>query len=42
MAAITLDRVSKDYAGAVAAVREVSLDIEDGAFAVLVGPSGCG
>jgi sn-glycerol 3-phosphate transport system ATP-binding protein len=42
MAGITLDRVSKDYAGGVAAVREVSADIPDGAFAVLVGPSGCG
>jgi sn-glycerol 3-phosphate transport system ATP-binding protein len=42
MAAVTLDRVSKTYAGATTAVREVSLDIPDGAFAVLVGPSGCG
>jgi sn-glycerol 3-phosphate transport system ATP-binding protein len=42
MADIALDRVSKAYAGGVAAVQEVSLDIPDGAFAVLVGPSGCG
>jgi sn-glycerol 3-phosphate transport system ATP-binding protein len=42
MAGIVLDRVCKDYAGAAAVVQEVSLDIPDGAFAVLVGPSGCG
>ncbi len=42
MAGIVIDRVSKVYAGGVAAVNEVSVDIPDGAFAVLVGPSGCG
>jgi sn-glycerol 3-phosphate transport system ATP-binding protein len=42
MAAITLERVSKEYAGRVPAVQDVTLDIPDGAFAVLVGPSGCG
>jgi len=42
MAGISIDRVSKVYAGGVSAVREVSVDIPDGAFAVLVGPSGCG
>jgi sn-glycerol 3-phosphate transport system ATP-binding protein len=42
MAGITIDRVSKVYAGGVSAVRAVSADIPDGTFAVLVGPSGCG
>ncbi|QYK40407.1 MAG: sn-glycerol-3-phosphate ABC transporter ATP-binding protein UgpC [Paracoccaceae bacterium] len=42
MAGIAIEKVSKVYAGGVAAVREVSVDIPDGAFAVLVGPSGCG
>ncbi len=43
MAQVTLDNVSKTYAGAAAhAVRNISLDIGDGEFVVLVGPSGCG
>jgi sn-glycerol 3-phosphate transport system ATP-binding protein len=42
MAGIAIERVSKVYAGGVSAVREVSVDIPDGCFAVLVGPSGCG
>jgi multiple sugar transport system ATP-binding protein len=42
MAQVKLDRVSKIYPGGVAAVREVSLDIADREFVVLVGPSGCG
>jgi sn-glycerol 3-phosphate transport system ATP-binding protein len=42
MAGIVIDRVSKVYAGGVSAVRDVSVDIPDGTFAVLVGPSGCG
>ncbi|HMO06329.1 MAG TPA: sn-glycerol-3-phosphate ABC transporter ATP-binding protein UgpC, partial [Paracoccaceae bacterium] len=42
MAGIAIDRVSKIYSGGVTAVREVSVDIPDGSFAVLVGPSGCG
>jgi multiple sugar transport system ATP-binding protein len=41
MAAIRLDHVSKDY-GSVRAVDDVSLQIADGEFLVLVGPSGCG
>ena len=41
MARITLDRVTKAF-GAVKAVDDVSLEVRDGEFLVLVGPSGCG
>jgi multiple sugar transport system ATP-binding protein len=37
-----LDQVEKAYPGGVKAVDELSLDIADGEFMVLVGPSGCG
>jgi multiple sugar transport system ATP-binding protein len=42
MAQITLDQVDKVYAGGVKAVNQLSLEIRDGEFMVLVGPSGCG
>jgi multiple sugar transport system ATP-binding protein len=42
MAQIMLDHVEKAYAGGVRAVDDLSLDIGDGEFVVLVGPSGCG
>src|ERR1700704_3495511 len=42
MAQITLDHVEKSYAGNVKAINDLSLDISDGEFMVLVGPSGCG
>jgi multiple sugar transport system ATP-binding protein len=42
MGAIHLDGVSKVYDGGVTAVDEVSLEVRDGEFMVLVGPSGCG
>ena len=42
MASITLDRVCKAYQRTDLAVDDVSLEIGDGEFMVLVGPSGCG
>jgi multiple sugar transport system ATP-binding protein len=46
MASVTLEKVWKIYntgqARAIEAVRDVSLDIEDGEFIALLGPSGCG
>jgi multiple sugar transport system ATP-binding protein len=42
MAQIELQHLTKVYAGGVTAVDDVSLDIGDGEFMVLVGPSGCG
>jgi multiple sugar transport system ATP-binding protein len=42
MAQIILDRVEKTYAGGVKAIDDLSLNIQDGEFMVLVGPSGCG
>ncbi|HJR94917.1 MAG TPA: ABC transporter ATP-binding protein, partial [Gaiellaceae bacterium] len=42
MAAVTFDRVSKVYADGTRAVSDLSLDIRDQEFMVLVGPSGCG
>jgi multiple sugar transport system ATP-binding protein len=42
MAGVELDRVTKTYKNGQEAVRELSLEIQDGEFMVLVGPSGCG
>jgi multiple sugar transport system ATP-binding protein len=42
VAGIRIENVTKVYSGDVAAVRDVTLDIADGDFTVLVGPSGCG
>ena len=42
MAAIEIDHVTKEFAGGVVAVDDVTLTIADGEFMVLVGPSGCG
>jgi multiple sugar transport system ATP-binding protein len=42
MAAIEVDHVTKEFAGDVRAVDDVTLTVADGEFMVLVGPSGCG
>ena len=42
MTEIRLDKVTKVYPPDVTAVAEVSLDIRDGEFMILLGPSGCG
>jgi multiple sugar transport system ATP-binding protein len=42
MATVVLDKVNKLYENGFHAVRDLSLDIADGEFLVLVGPSGCG
>ena len=42
MASLSLKGISKRYPGGVVAVSDLSLDIEDKEFIVLIGPSGCG
>src|SRR6202167_2072531 len=42
MASISLDHITKVYPNGFTAVRDLSLDVADGEFMVLVGPSGCG
>jgi multiple sugar transport system ATP-binding protein len=42
MGRIVIENLTKEFAGGVRAVDDVSLSIEDGEFMVLVGPSGCG
>ncbi len=42
MAGVTFDGVAKVYPDGTEAVSDLSLDISDGEFMVLVGPSGCG
>jgi multiple sugar transport system ATP-binding protein len=42
MAAVVLDKVNKVYENGFHAIHDLSLEIEDGEFLVLVGPSGCG
>ncbi|NHC44830.1 ABC transporter ATP-binding protein [Motilibacter aurantiacus] len=42
MAAITMNHIVKRYGDGFPAVNDVSLDIADGEFMILVGPSGCG
>ena len=42
MASVTLDKINKLYDNGFHAVRDLDLEIADGEFLVLVGPSGCG
>ena len=42
MSRVTLSGLTKRYAGGVTAVDNLSIDVADGEFLVLVGPSGCG
>jgi len=42
MAEIVMDEVTKRFADGTEAVKQMSLDVADGEFIILVGPSGCG
>jgi multiple sugar transport system ATP-binding protein len=42
MAAISMNNIVKQYGDGFPAVNDVSIDVEDGEFMILVGPSGCG
>src|SRR6202012_3374671 len=42
MPEISVERLTKVYAGGVKALDDLSLEVADGEFMVLVGPSGCG
>jgi len=42
MAAIQMKNIVKQYGDGFPAVNDVSIDVEDGEFVILVGPSGCG
>jgi len=42
MASVTLDKINKLYDNGFHAVKDLDLEIADGEFLVLVGPSGCG
>ena len=43
MSSVTLQNVTKTYGGgAVRAVKDLTFEVEDGEFLVMVGPSGCG
>jgi multiple sugar transport system ATP-binding protein len=42
MAAIEMKNIVKQYGDGFAAVNDVSIDVADGEFMILVGPSGCG
>jgi multiple sugar transport system ATP-binding protein len=42
VASISLERVTKQFGDGITAVNELSLEVADGEFMILVGPSGCG
>jgi multiple sugar transport system ATP-binding protein len=42
MAAIEMKNIVKKYGDGFPAVNDISIDVEDGEFMILVGPSGCG
>ena len=42
MAAIDMRNIVKEYGDGFKAVNDVSIDVADGEFMILVGPSGCG
>ena len=42
MSSISLNGITKSYGEGVKVIHELSLDVRDGEFLVLVGPSGCG
>ena len=42
MATVELDKINKLYENGFHAVQDLSIDVDDGEFLVLVGPSGCG
>src|SRR3954462_7912511 len=42
MAAIDMKNIVKEYGDGFLAVNDVSIDVQDGEFMILVGPSGCG
>lgn len=42
MASITMKNIVKEYDDGFPAVNDISIDIEDGEFVILVGPSDCG
>ncbi len=42
MADVALRSVTKEFPGGTLALDDLSLDIPDGEFLILVGPSGCG
>ena len=42
MAEVVFDHVTKEFPGGTLALRDLSLEVGDGEFLILVGPSGCG
>ncbi len=42
MARVEVEHVCKEYPSGVVAVRDFTLDVDDGEFLILAGPSGCG